>query len=83
MGNSGDFPESRRKSPKNPECALQDAFTTYARSVRKRLSERMSPAPVLNISEDTAKVGTKYDLSIGSDGDKSRQIVINIFRQEV
>ena len=56
---------------------------TYVRSVRKRLSERMSPAPALNISEDTAKLGTKYDLSTGSDGDKSRQIVINIFGQKV
>lgn len=47
---SGDFPESGPKEPEESdslrECALQDASTTYVRSVRKRLSERMSPAPV-------------------------------------
>ena len=42
----------------------------------------MSPAPVETTSKDTAKVGTKYDLSIGSDGDKSRQMVVNIVRRE-
>ena len=79
-GKSGDFPESRPKEPRESgslrECVLQ-IVSVHPHGTPEAIFRKNVSCAGMNHPEGHGKSRAKYDLSIGSVGDKSRQMVIN------